>query len=264
MEKEALDLIAQLASRGTINIDDATLALIPSNMELKDLEPFSERPREIRQTAVMQDVNSLVAYTERFAGEESSLYLNMGQGVFTVWLDHPGNGDPRWRKHKATYTPQRSLEWTAWHEMNRKRLGQVELAEFLEERIGDIVVPEPNLVLQAALEFEEAVNFVVGSTHNLDNGNVQFQFTKDNAAGRKVEFPHRLALSIPVHENEPSRTVEIRLRYRVSSEGGLSFVLSFVEKPEAILKDALEELSLDIARRLEKTVAHTYTGALGN
>jgi uncharacterized protein YfdQ (DUF2303 family) len=235
------------------------LVVITQTSKIVSLEEFQEQPNQIKQSPSLFSCASFCQYINRFAAEDSTVYLDVDKGRFTAVLDHHGSDEPRWCRHKATFAPKQSLEWTSWRGVHKKPQSQLDLAQFIEERIDDISSPEPNKVLQAALDFQANEKLALGSHQNLDSGTLRFTFTKDNAA-RNVDFPHRIKIAIPLHENEERQELEVRIRYRVDGNGALAFTVSFVKNPDALMRAALVKLASTI-RQGTGDLAH-YEGAL--
>lgn len=235
------------------------LVAVPADAKLVSLEEFQWQPNAIKQSARLFSCASFCEYLNRFKSDESTVYLNVDQAEFTAVLDHHGAEQPEWGRHRAKFAPKQSLEWKAWRGIHKTSLTQLDFAQFIEERIDDIREPEPNTVLQAALDFQSNEKLALGSHQNLDDGSVKFTFTKDNAS-KNVVFPHRIKIAIPLHENEALETLECRVRYRVDGNGALAFTFSFVKNPDSLIRTAL--LALADTIRTETEDLHHYEGSL--
>ena len=262
MEKAAMDaLLGRLTPVVTKVEPDAQiksdLIVTPNTHSLESLESYQDSPNRIKRSPQLQSCESFCEYVNRFKNDTSSIYLDVPSATFTAVIDHHNPEHPSWASHTASYSPGMSLEWQAWREIHGQSLPQLSFAEFIEEHLRDITEPDANSVLKSALEFQDAKNLTMASSQNLDNGDIQFHFVKDNAA-KDVTFPHRIKIAIPVFDNEPLTTIEARIRYRVSNEGVLSFKLSFVTNPQLIRRDELEK----IVKNIKKNTAdiHQYAG----
>jgi len=253
--RDHLQLYRQL--EGEIEVESTLLAL-PNDVQLESLERFQDHPNSIKQAANLHSVSSFCAYINRFGNPDTSIYLDVDHGSFAAVLDHHGQ-EPAWCKHRATLAPKLSLEWNAWKNIHRKSIGQVTLAHFIEERINDITEPEPGEVLGAALQFQANENLALGSSHNLDDGSVRFTFTKDNTS-KTVDFPHRIKIIIPIHENETPNELEARIRYKIDGDGALVFVVSLVKDPSMVVRDELLRLAEEIRKDTEDK--HVYEGSI--
>lgn len=222
---------------------------VREGVRLESLERFQEMPDRIKATAELASSDSFCAYINRFKGKDTSIYINVDDGRFAAFLDHYGMDSPAWCGHVAQFAPKKSLDWIAWNKIHEEWLGQVPFAVLIEQLLYTIHEPEPNVVLKAALDFQANEKLVLGSTQNLDDSTVRFNFQKENA-NKSVTFPHRLKLRLAVHENEEKQLFDGRVRYRASAEGVLTFKFSFVKDPRAIERDAMLLLA-------EKTKAAT-------
>lgn len=113
-------------------------------------------------------------------------------------------------------------------------------------------------MLQAALEFQANERLAIVSHQNLDNGSLQFTFQKDNVT-KRVQFPHRIKIAIPIFENEARRMLEARCRYRIDGDGVIQFMVTFVQDPRTIERDAL--LSIAAMIREQTDGLHQYEGS---
>lgn len=235
------------------------LLALPPGTKLASLEEFQDSPNRIRQRPQLLSCDSFCAYINRFKDAGTSVYLDVDGGNFHAVLDHPDADAPAWRDHTASYSPALSLQWKAWLWAHKKPMTQIDLAQFIEERLDDITLPEPSVMLKAVLEFQSNEKLTLGSTNNLDDGSVNFNFSKDNV-NKTVTFPHRFKLEIPIHENEEKVLLDARMRYRTSSEGLLSFTVSLVQEPLMIQRTATLRMASHI-RSLVKDCA-LYEGRI--
>lgn len=232
--------------------EDSASELIAAaaGVNIHSLERYQPAPNRIKQKVDLFSVQSFCNYINRFKDEESTIYLNIVAGMFGARLDHHGKNDPAWGDHVAFFQPKQSIEWCAWNRVNGATLNQLELAEFIEENLDAFIEPEANVMLKAALEFEANEKLALGSSMNLDDGTSRFTFIKDNAK-KDVTFPHRVRISIPIFENEGVRELELRIRYKTTGEGALSFRIIFVERVAMILRDELLGIAADIRTRCD-------------
>lgn len=230
---------------------DSQLVAISPGVRLESLEQFQKAPNRTTHSATLMSADSFCKYVNTYGDDSSVVYLSLEDGgSFEAVLDHHGKDDPSWCDHRASFKPRLSPEWTAWKAADGKKFSQVELAHFVEDVLDTFVAPEPNQMLKAALDFQSNESLVLAASQNLDNGNTKFTFSKENASG-SVTFPHRAKISVPIHENEPAVELEVRLRYRTSSDGVLQFLVSFVHRVDLIQRDAVRAL----AKRIEQATA---------
>ena len=236
---------------------DATVLPLPKDLVLHDLERFQAHPNAVRAAVQLLNVDSFCDYVNRFATEVSTIYLDTASGKFAAVIDHHDR-EPAWCQHRAIFEPRLSAEWVAWRTIHGNKLSQIEFAHFVEAQLDTISYPEPAEILKAALDFQSNESLVLGSAMNLDDGSTRFNFVKDNVA-RSVKFPHRIGLFVPIYSNENPQDIELRIRYRSSSDGALSFFITFVQNPVVIEEKGLNTLATLVRHKCEK-VSHLYNG----
>ena len=253
MKDAMIELLARLVPLVQLEKDttdtESSVVCVPNSHGLHSLEQYQPAPNRIKAKPALASCESFCEYVNRFKNEETTVYLDMHKGMFRAALDHYGT-EPSWVDHTASFEPLTSLQWQAWTRIHKQAHPQVNFAEFIEENLDDIVEPPANEVLKAALQFQSKENVTLDTAQNLDSGAVKFNFVKDSISST-VTFPHRIKVLIPVFENEPPKELEARIRYRVSTEGALSFTFSFVRNPQMVHRKALE----DIADNINKNVA---------
>lgn len=140
--------------------------LVPKGLEAKSVRPFLEeyrqRPDRREGTAVMQDLESFIALTNRFKDDNTALFADASgtSPSLLAVLDYhervnilPAPGDteglaefhpdalPRFGRHRVSYEFPLSDEWTAWTKSDGVKMTQTEFASFLEDRGIDILPP---------------------------------------------------------------------------------------------------------------------------
>lgn len=239
------------------NVDNSRLLVVSNDHKIESLERFQAAPNRIKRKPQLASCKSFCEYVNRFKTEGTSVYLNKKGGQFVAAIDHHGPESPSWQDHIAEFAPAPSLQWQAWSGINRRPLSQTSFAEFIEDHLDDIETPAANEVLKSALDFQDTKNVTVASAQNLDNGAIRFHFTKENGSA-DVTFPHRIWLSIPIIENEDHRHIEARIRYKVSSEGILTFTMGFVKGVDVLMNEELETITTQIQEQVDGP--HFYAG----
>lgn len=116
------------------------------------------KPLQRTGQAKLDDLESLIAWTNRFKGAETVLFGQLhptpklvsvidyhGEGAFTV---APETGDPtaNYGRHTALYTFPVSEEWKRWNAISGQPLTKDEFGEFIEENAQDFLDPTPALL----------------------------------------------------------------------------------------------------------------------
>lgn len=221
--------------------------VLPSGLKAHSLKPYVDEyldaPERRKGTAQLGDLTSFIAHTARFMDEHSALFAspNPKAPSLTAVLDYhekTSEGSPRFGTHRGVYAFPLSDEWLAWTGQNGKPMDQRRFAEFLEDRIIDILsVPSgPTGGLAQALADSIQVTFApagrlldvsrglsikvnakVTSAQNLATGEVQVGYSTTHEDGDVpgLKVPGAFLIGIPVFRNGEGFQIPVRLRYRL-------------------------------------------------
>lgn len=220
------------------------------------LEPMLSHPVRKRATVALRDAASFIAYATAFADAHSLVFANIADRTITAVLDYheAKDGPARWGSHRAVLTCQLTEDWKRWTAANKKHLGQVEFAQFIEDNLPNIAAPAGSQILEIVktLMAKKAVNFT--SSVRLDNGETQFVYeeTIAGSAGQKghLEIPHTFTLGLEPFEGAGLYQLEARFRYRIVEGGKLELWFDLV-RHEAVLEDAFTRTREEIRKGLD-------------
>lgn len=241
-----LDAGKKFADWSTLEIGDEKCAVLPEGRRLQSLKPFHDeyrtRPERRKGTAVLEDLDSLVGFANRFKDKESALFASLvGSPSLTAVIDYHEKGEEvggaelaRFGAHRGTYSFPLSVEWRAWVAQNGKSMGQTDFAEFIENRVADLDVepkgdslafaertmlafatPSRMVELSRGLTIRASSN--VKSTINLSSGESQFSYEVAHVGGEDhgpLKIPGAFLIAIPVFERGEIFQIAARLRYR--------------------------------------------------
>lgn len=147
---------------------DPTFAYLVSSPGYRNTEDLTHKVREAAQylkplkrtgTARLDDLQSLIDWTNRHKGENSVMFTNGSAETpsITTIADYnlagaasidPKNGDPlaRHGEHRAIYNFPLSDEWKAWTRIAGKALEKDDIGEFLEEHIAELMEVTPAII----------------------------------------------------------------------------------------------------------------------
>jgi uncharacterized protein YfdQ (DUF2303 family) len=201
------------------------------------------KPLTRQGTATHLRQSSFIDHVNRCKAENSALFAvddPKSPGITAIFDYHPAGGDFASTMpglHRALYHFPLSDEYKAWSAIDGKKLGRTEFAEFLEDRIVD-VVHGASVSSPAAREFVEKVDgrfaspselialsrnlamhekSMLKDSRNLSSGEVELMFTSEliDAAGGKLVLPNLVMIQIPVFAREElAWQVIARLRFR--------------------------------------------------
>lgn len=244
VEQYAAPVVGQIDPDGEVH--KAPMIVVGERQKVVDLRVMAdavrERPVFAKGTSAHLTRASLEAHTRRMIDQEIApkdavvAWARLDPAAITVVFDSDsvqGNG---WRQHRAEYSFPVSPEWQRWAKVFERALSTSELAELLEDRIGDVASREqvaaagvelPPGMRQAQpaelLSLSEGLQVSVGrqirEVRRRDNGTADLMFTEDHQAndsqGRPLTIPNGFVLALaPFVEGQPF-AVPVRLRYAV-------------------------------------------------
>lgn len=204
-------------------------------------------PRRRKGTRRLDRCDSLVAFTNRYKGAQTTAYAT-DRGVSVVFDDVPAGPDgASWREFKAEYSPEFSEAVRAWLQVHGKTVSQEAFADLLELRFEDLMekdgFPAPATVLEMARDLQ--INREGKFQRKLDraSGLVSLEVTSEQTTTSMQVHP-RFMIAVPIfEENEEARAIEVRVQLKVSRDKG--------EAPRfAITLMRLDELRRDAYRDL--------------
>jgi hypothetical protein len=257
------------------------LIVIPAGKSVHNLEqyiaPLLPRPRRLRGMSAHMTLESLIGVTNRFKDENSVLYASgdmKNPSLLTVFNYNEARQDtdgvvndgagPRHGDHRAHYKFPLSNEWEEWRLQNGKVLGQQEFAEFIENRIVDVLPPvdaghssyekvrdvlskiggtiaDPAKLMELSRGLAVHVDEVVKNVVNIASGEAQVQFetAHHDGQGKPLTVPSMFLIGIPVFQNGPAYLIAVRLRYRRA--GGVIKWFYEMFQAERAFEDAYNE-----------------------
>lgn len=195
------------------------------------------------------DVESWVAYVERFGGDDVSAakpFLTWNSRGLRASLDYATPGGVAGRCQWTALHPfEPSAQWRAWMALaDGQAVGQRPAIERLEDLAADILEPSPADLANLLRALRAAVS-AKADTELRSDGTTSVAFTKDTSVkgGGSVELPPMFTIAIPVlkgHVDGDGRPVLYRLevRLRVSVDDSAHLALRFtVPMAERTLED---------------------------
>lgn len=239
-------------------------------LEKIDNEELLTAPHRTKATASFADADSFIAYLQRYAKEQTTLWVKLDPRTsslaFAAVIDEHAADQAAWRDHRATLVPSMSVEWDRWTKNNgpAKTFSQVEFALFLEDNLQDITsaegMPTGAQMLDMALQFEARQDMRLKSHARLQNGGIQLEYVADDDKGtiEQMKLFERFAIGVPVFWNGPGYRIDARLRYR-ARDGKVTFWYELI-RPDRIHEDAARAVIQKVREALPEV--HLYLGAL--
>lgn len=276
------------------NTDELTLFSVPKGREIKDLTAEVRKHAEYLQptvrrgTAKLGSIDSLILWANRFKGAESVLYATPPKGeaglTLTAIADYHGAGAPqlpdltaRHARHRAVYEFPLSDKWLRWKKVSGSGLSGIEMGQFLEDNILDVIDPPLSLTLPGAAGAEAteaelrlidianrldgkfgsalqllgmAKSFTVNEqadytvAHNSQTGEQTIQIKAEHldGQGQPIRPPKLFLVAIPVFEGGPAYRLPVRFQYRKAG-ASVKFILT-LHDPKAAIDHAFTEATL--------------------
>jgi uncharacterized protein YfdQ (DUF2303 family) len=252
---------------------DKFLASVPAGRELKSLKPLLDEyltaPERKKGTATVTTLDSLVELANREKGTNSVLFAQNSESAPSLlavlnFHEAGADADAHFGDYRVSYGFPVSKEWKAWTGKNAGRMGQADFADFLENRILDVLDPpdadkpedQALIQLQAKLggifagptkllELSRGMTVNLGGTVeqivNLSSGEVSVQFKETHLDGKgaPLKVPSLFLIGIPVFDGGALYRLAVRLRYR---KDGAALVWFYeIHRADRAFDDAFKE-----------------------
>lgn len=257
-------LVARAAEPKTLEEGGEPFGYVPENMQMVSLETYLPAPTRVHRALIVTTLESFNRYFSEFKKTGCSRIYVDGETVCVVGIfdDHTTfqDGQPdlaSWCDHRVIYKCPYSRQWEAWMQMDRRKVGQVEFAEWLEDRLQDVQEPSGADLLSLALDLQVHRKVVYGSATRLASGEHSFSYSEDNQTGT-VEIPASIQLGIPVFQDGTNYAITARFRYRLN-EGKLVLWYELVE-PQKYVEDAFNEVIAAVTEETGTIPLHAKMG----
>lgn len=230
---------------------------LPAGFKLQaiDNEPLLPGPRHLKLAAAFDTVESFIDYVNHHAPQNHGATVwcrfnpKDGKLGFDAVLDEHLTNETRWRKHRATFAPRHSLEWTTWTSHDKQTKEQVAFAEFLEANERDIAagdkLPSSLDMLKMATEFEAHAEKRLKSVVRLQGGGVRLEYvnTDNDQTIEQMRMFEKFQIAVPVFWTMPKAgepvaayPVLARLKYRQAA-GAVKFWYELI-RPDLVYQTA--------------------------
>lgn len=247
----------------------------------KLLAEYRDKPERRAGTARLADLPSFIAHANRFRDADSALFAQPSTSApkLVCVFDYHRAGataDPRFGEHRAEYAFPVSDEWSAWTSKNAKGMSQADFAEWVENRITDVIAPDdpgpaatafaaavgcefasPSRLLELSRGLSVRVGTQVRNAQNLSSGEAQLTYVSEHQdeRGRPLTVPGAFLIAIPVFRGDAAYKIAARLRYRVR-EGAITWFFELY-RTDLVFDDAFRAAC---EQAEEKTTLPLYLG----
>ncbi len=218
-------------------VEGVQAVMIPGGAKLETLEHLQEldRPRHIKNTVEVRSADEFVSYFNRFANEDSSIYINVDKARFEGVIDHHGK-QASFANHKVIYCCPETDEWQSWKKYSEVWMDQEQFATFLEDHHLQIFkpttdqfkpeeldvvhekLPDAARMLDTAKTLEVTSGSSIKSGQNLHNGTIKIEYV-DEVEGRagvngEFEIPVYFVIAVDLFKDGKGYLMLCRLKYR--------------------------------------------------
>jgi uncharacterized protein YfdQ (DUF2303 family) len=240
------ELANHMVETVTLPGSETELILVHKDFKVEDLEKYLDDPVRIRENVAIGDMESLIAYTERFKVNSETLGFALPDRIGAVLDYHNTEHKPSWGTHVVQYAYEETPEWKDWMAKNEQPFGQLDLGEFIEDHMDNIVEPKAAKLLEVVTQFQELRSANLTSAVNIQNGMVKLTFLEDNKAG-EVLLPSEIKLGIAPFKHGPTYEIRAKVRYRV--QGPQVRIWYKLNRPDKVKDDAIESFRKDYAEK---------------
>lgn len=262
----------------TRDVGTTPAVLLPEGFNVQNLEYMLPTPTRKRGTTMLNDAESFVAVVNDQKDDNTRLFSTTNPPTFTAVFNHHA-AEAGWGDHKAKYNAPISPEWDAWNKADKRKLNQVEMAQFLESNLVDVAYipkadataekpaevgsPDGATMLEICRTLAAKKDVEFKSAIRLGDGSTQFTYNEEvrgTAANGTLEIPEQFSIGVPVFENGEKYRVDVRFRYRIGQGGDLVMWLELV-RPHKVIEDAVKQLRAQIATQTALPVLNGASSA---
>ena len=230
--KTRLDAVAALQPIHIIDAD-REIAVIPNGYSIHDLEKHCQHPYRPTGALTAEMLESFAAAICRWA-EPSAIILAspIAKRIIANFRHHEAEDEKlsistraNWIDYKATLALTDAEEWKAWQAVNEKPMSQKAFFQFLEDRIEDVISPDPAELLEIAETIRGTRKVSFQNSQRMSNGDVSIIWDEvtEAKAGEKGQgtVPSKITIRVPIYEQAPDLLFDIvcSFRWRVENNG---------------------------------------------
>lgn len=248
----------QACHQETRYVGGTPLVLLPEGFSVEDLERQLPAPTRKRGTTVLNDAESFISVVNDQANDDTRLFSTINPPTFTAVFNHDAS-TPGWGDHRAEYNAPLSPEWKAWTAASGVKRNQVDMAQFLEANMVDVVYiaaglgehgsPDGATLLEICRTLEAKKKVTFKSSVRLPDGSTEFTYDEDvagSAVKGTMSIPEQFSIGVPVFENGEKYRQDVHFRYRIQDGGALVMWLDLI-RPHKVIEDAVKQLREHIA-----------------
>lgn len=263
----AAHAVMQAMNQELRDVHGTPVLLAPEGFTALEMAHLLPAPTRKRGTVVLNDAESFIAVVNDQKDKSTRMFSTINPPTFTAVFNHIADG-AGWGDHIAKYNAPLSPEWKTWDGADGKSMSQVEVAQFLESNLVDVLhvpedapekgllkSPDGSTLLEVCRTLEATKKVDFKSSVRLGDGSTQFTYNEDvqgSAKAGTLNVPEHFTIAIPVFENGDKWPLLVRFRYRI--DGGALRIWFELVRPHKVIEHAVKELREKIAAATELQV----------
>lgn len=215
-------------------VNGMPFVIVPNDSKHIIFPDLLRAPLHVAQTVQLSTVAAFIGYVNRFADDNSVIFVDIPAGKIKAVLDYhkaefyspnDGNATPRHGKHIATLHCQYTTEFEKIKDASGTKFTQEGFALFLEDILPHVASPDAATLQEIVGSLQAKNNVDFKSGIRTDNGQVSLTYkeTIEAKAGVEgnLEVPQSITFGLQIHRGGSAYKLPARFRYRITG-GNLS------------------------------------------
>lgn len=233
--------------------EELLYAIVPDGYELKmkdisaHIEDREDAPRRQTGNTALRTSESFCEFVERgFVDGTTVCFASINNSYFSAIFNYQGSkGAPGWEDRTATLQLQHTTEWKRWIKADRTKFSQLELADFFDANIENIVEPDAASIVEmiTALKVKRKAEFHSAVDQNTGFTNVQYtENTSGEAVKGSLDFFGKFTIGVSPFRGSDPYKVKCSLRFNIDNDNNLRVFFALINA------DLVEEAAFDVER----------------
>jgi uncharacterized protein YfdQ (DUF2303 family) len=194
----------------------------------EDQEPTPRRHKGTIDVSTVDSFNRFVAREQ--IPETTVCFSDVDREQFTAVINYAAAGDqPGWGDRKILLSIKKTTEFKRWEENNRKRMSQMQLADFLEENMDSIREPPAAALIEMISHLRVKKRAQFDSVINQENGDQSITYSeeiKGESINGSVDFASKFLVGLTPYRGSDPYAIHCNLRFSVDSNKQLTIFFS--------------------------------------